>query len=117
MLAYNYSTHCGLITFNSSPKLEMKISHVMENFRRATQGMKANGDTSLWDALALGKDQLVEYGKKYPDGKIPLVITPKRLNLERLCHSQFHVSSLRLGMGSKNGHVTFAYSESAPFIP
>ena len=69
MLAYNFNTHCGLITFASSPKLEMKISHVMENFRRATQGMKAQGDTSLWDALALGKDQLLEYGKKYPDGK------------------------------------------------
>ena len=31
--------------------------------------MDAEGDTALWDALALAKDQLVEYGKKYPEAK------------------------------------------------
>lgn len=47
----------------------MGISHVIENFRRAVGDMEATGDTALWDALALAKDQLVEYGKKYPQAK------------------------------------------------
>lgn len=47
----------------------MGISHVIENFRRSIADMKAEGDTALWDALALAKDQLVEYGKKYPEAK------------------------------------------------
>ena len=31
--------------------------------------MRAEGDTALWDAMALAKDQLIEYGKKYPEAK------------------------------------------------
>ncbi|KAK8073446.1 hypothetical protein PG994_004345 [Apiospora phragmitis] len=31
--------------------------------------IKDDGDTALWDALALGMDQLVEYGKRYPQAK------------------------------------------------
>ena len=71
MLTYrqNYKTHCGLITFATTPKVAMNISHVLENFRRTTQDMSAEGDTALWDALALAKDQLVEYSKKYPEAK------------------------------------------------
>ena len=69
MLAYNYKAHVGLITFDLTPRVEMGISHVLENFRRATSNMVAEGDTALWDALALAKDQLVEYGKKYPEAK------------------------------------------------
>ena len=69
MLAYNYKTHVGLITFDTTAKVAMGISHVLENFRRSTTDMKAEGDTALWDALALAKDQLVEYGKEYPEAK------------------------------------------------
>ena len=65
MLAYNYRTHVGLITFATTPKVAMGISHVLENFRRTTGDMDAEGDTALWEALALANDQLVEYGKKY----------------------------------------------------
>ena len=68
-LAYNYSSHSGLITFATTPKVAMGISHVIENFRRSTSNMVAEGDTALWDALALAKDQLVEYGKRYPEAK------------------------------------------------
>lgn len=69
MSGYNYKTHVGLITFASTPKVTMGISHVLENFRRATNDMNAEGDTAIWDALALAKDQLVEYGKKFPEAK------------------------------------------------
>lgn len=74
MLAYNLKTHCGLITFASTPKVAMNISHVLENFRRSTQDMKADGNTALWDAMALGQDQIVEYGKKYPQAKKRIVV-------------------------------------------
>ena len=31
--------------------------------------MEADGDTALWDALALAKDQILEYAQAYPDAK------------------------------------------------
>lgn len=68
-LAYNYKTHVGLVTFATTPNMTTDISHVIENFRRAIDDMHATGDTALWDALALAKDQLVEYNKKYPQAK------------------------------------------------
>ena len=74
MLAYNYKTHVGLVTFASTPNIAMSISHVLENFRRATTDMEAEGDTALWDAIAIAKDQLVEYGKKYPDAKKRIIV-------------------------------------------
>jgi Mg-chelatase subunit ChlD len=69
MLAYSYKTHVGLITFATTPNITMGISHVIENFRRAVGDMEATGDTALWDALALAKDQLVEYSGKHPEAK------------------------------------------------
>lgn len=51
----------------------MGISHVLENFRRSIGGMQASGDTALWDALALAKDQLLEYGKKYSQAKLRII--------------------------------------------
>jgi hypothetical protein len=35
--------------------------------------MEAEGDTALWDALALANDQLSEYGKKFPEAKKRIV--------------------------------------------
>ena len=66
IIAYNYRTHVGLVTVRTVPQISMAISHVLENLRRATNDMKANGDTALFDALALCKTQLIEYGKQYP---------------------------------------------------
>lgn len=69
LLACNYKTHIGLITFSSEASLTMPISNVVENFWRATSGMDASGDTALFDALALACDQLNESAVKYPDAK------------------------------------------------
>jgi len=69
LLAYNYQTHMGLITFQSSATVSQKITHAIENFRHKVDGMKANGDTALWDALALANDQLSEYAQKFPNAK------------------------------------------------
>ncbi|KAI0014255.1 hypothetical protein F4779DRAFT_612549 [Xylariaceae sp. FL0662B] len=69
MLAYNYKTHVGLISFSNYSRVAMPISHVLENFRRATVDMAAIGDTALWDSLALAGDQLKKYARKYPGVK------------------------------------------------
>ncbi|KAK3715699.1 hypothetical protein LTR37_006924 [Vermiconidia calcicola] len=74
MLGFNYKTHVGLITFATIPRVAMGISHVLENFRRTTANMEADGDTALWDSLALAQDQLIEYGKKYPDAQKRIVV-------------------------------------------
>lgn len=69
LLAYNYKTHVGLVTVASEASLKMPVSHVIENFRRATNGMAASGDTALFDALALACDQLNQYASAYPNAK------------------------------------------------
>jgi ubiquitin-protein ligase/uncharacterized protein YegL len=69
ILAFNYKTHVGLVTFSSKASVAMPISHVIENFRRATNKMEAKGDTALFDALALAEDQVMEYGARYPNAK------------------------------------------------
>lgn len=69
LLAYNYKTHVGLVTISSEATLKMPISHVIENFRRATNSITARGDTTLFDALALARDQLNAHGADYPDTK------------------------------------------------
>ncbi|ROW08830.1 hypothetical protein VMCG_02985 [Cytospora schulzeri] len=74
MLAYNYKTHVGLVKFSSEPHVVMPITHVMENFRRATSELKNGGDTALWDALALAGDQIEHYAHKYPDAKKRIIV-------------------------------------------
>ncbi|KAK8037291.1 hypothetical protein PG991_000637 [Apiospora marii] len=69
LLAYNYKTHVGLVAFSTKATLTMCISHVIENFRRSISDIEQDGDTALWDALALGMDQVNEYSKRYPQAK------------------------------------------------
>lgn len=64
---YGFNTHVGLVTFASEAAVSMPISRVIENFRRATSDMHAKGDTALWDAIALARDQLKNYS--YPNAK------------------------------------------------
>ena len=70
--------------------------------------MKASGDTALWDALALAEDQLIEYGKKYPDAQKRIICisdgadTKSTANSSsevcwRLRHAGIAVDSVSLG--------------------
>lgn len=52
----------------------MPISHVLENFRRATNELKRGGDTALWDALALAGDQIDQYASQFPAAKKRVVV-------------------------------------------
>lgn len=73
-IAYGYKTHMGLVTFDSVATVKTSLTHVVENFRRSTAMMEATGDTSLWDALALCRDQLNESAKKYPGAKKRIIV-------------------------------------------
>ncbi|KAI4727940.1 hypothetical protein E4T49_04269 [Aureobasidium sp. EXF-10728] len=69
MIAYSYKTHIGLITFDSTAKVSQSITHVIENFRRSVENMKAEGDTALWDGLKLAQTQIMKYAEKYPQAQ------------------------------------------------
>lgn len=44
----------------------MPISHVLENFRRATTNLHASGDKALWDGLDCAADQIQAYASSIP---------------------------------------------------
>ncbi|EME80089.1 uncharacterized protein MYCFIDRAFT_177070 [Pseudocercospora fijiensis CIRAD86] len=73
-IAYGYKTHVGLITFASNVEVQVPMTHVVEQFRSQSNAMHAQGDTALWDALAMAKDQLDEYAKKYPTARRRIIV-------------------------------------------
>ncbi|KAI1083612.1 hypothetical protein F5B20DRAFT_577291 [Whalleya microplaca] len=120
MLAYNYKTHVGLVSFSSQSQVAMPISHVLENFRRATVDMGANGDTALWDALALASDQVEEYAANYPGVKKRIICisdgkdTHSKVNTSHsVCWSLLHtntiVDSVCLGVEDNQDLRTLSY--------
>lgn len=73
LLAYNFQTHVGLVTFSSSSKLSQSITYAVENFRHQLNNMVAEGDTAVWDSIALAMDQLQQYATKYPEAKLRII--------------------------------------------
>ncbi|PIA90444.1 putative bifunctional E2/E3 enzyme [Cercospora beticola] len=73
-IAYGYKVHMGLVTFNTTAAVKTSLTHVIENFRNAISNMEAEGDTALWEAVALCHDQLNEYAEKYPQAKKRIVV-------------------------------------------
>ncbi|KAF2087739.1 hypothetical protein K490DRAFT_41720 [Saccharata proteae CBS 121410] len=69
ILAYNYQTHIGLITFDTVPKVAQEITHVFEDFRHTVNSMNAHGDTAIWDALFLANCQLTRHAQRFPQAK------------------------------------------------
>ena len=69
MIAYNFPSEVGLVTFGTDTKISQPLTAVVENFRQAVDKMNGKGDTALWDALALAADHLVEMGRRFPDIK------------------------------------------------
>ncbi|KIX05990.1 uncharacterized protein Z518_03964 [Rhinocladiella mackenziei CBS 650.93] len=65
LIAYNFPTNVGLVTFGTDTKISQKLTDVIENFRQAVDRMDANGNTVLWDAIDLAADHLVEVGRSY----------------------------------------------------
>ena len=66
-LAYDLNTHIGLVTFSTSPLLAQNVTHALEDFRSSSNKMKSNGDTAVWDALALACHHLSDYAERFPN--------------------------------------------------
>lgn len=82
--------------------------------------MEADGDTALWDALALSREQLIEYGKKYPEAKKRIIVisdgadTKSTTNTAsdicwRLKHAEIAVDSVSLGHERNEDLRTLSY--------
>jgi hypothetical protein len=50
VLAYNFQTHVGLVTFGTTASLSQGITHAIENFRHQLNNSTAEGDTALWNS-------------------------------------------------------------------
>jgi hypothetical protein len=50
VLAYNFQTHIGLVTFGTTASLSQSITHAIENFRHQLNNANAEGDTALWNS-------------------------------------------------------------------
>ena len=72
-LAYRIKSHIGLITFSNEPRVQEDITSVVEDFRSSLKHVNCNGETALWDALALAKEKIMVYADRYPDAKRRIV--------------------------------------------
>lgn len=99
MLAYNYKNHVGLVKFSSHAEVVVSISHVLENFRRATNELEGGGDTALWDALALAGDQIEQYACMFPDAKKRIVVISDGMDNKSMTHSSHSITSELLRKG------------------
>lgn len=55
-LAYQFKSHIGLITFSTEARIYRIIVDMIEDFRNSVRHTACHGDTALWDALALARD-------------------------------------------------------------
>ena len=72
-IAYHYSHHIGLVTFNSYPTVNQGIMAVIENLRTQVLEINASGGTNIWDALLKPEQCLRTYSVKYPNAKKRIV--------------------------------------------
>ncbi|KAF4633485.1 hypothetical protein G7Y89_g4628 [Cudoniella acicularis] len=105
ILAYNFQTHLGLITFKSSANVAQEMTHAVEIFRHKLNNMDAAGDTALWEALALANDQLSEYQLKFPKAKKRIIC----ISDGRDTNSKKSASEVSWGL-FKNGVVVDSFS-------
>jgi hypothetical protein len=73
LLAYNFQTHIGLVTFGTKATVSQGITNAIENFRHKLNNMAASGDTAIWDSIALAQDQLENYAEKFPEAKMRII--------------------------------------------
>lgn len=113
ILAYGHKTHVGLVSFSSEETVNMSISHVIENFRKATNGLSAKGNTALYDALALAREQLVEYGHKYPDAKKRIICISDGADTSSATNTAQGVAWRMLQDGSAVDSICLGYEDKS----
>jgi len=50
LLAYNFQTHIGLVTFGTKASVSQGITNAVEDFRHKLNNMVPSGDTAIWDS-------------------------------------------------------------------
>lgn len=73
LIAYNFPTTVGLVTFGFRALISQPMTDVVENFRSAVDKINTGGDTALWDALHLAADQLIHLRKRDPNLKCRII--------------------------------------------
>jgi hypothetical protein len=73
LLACNFQTHIGLVTFSTKASVSQKITHAVENFVTSLTIWLETGETAIWDSIALAQDQLQQYAKQYPNAKLRII--------------------------------------------
>lgn len=73
LIAYNFPTTVGLVTFGSHALLSQPMTDIIENFRSAVDRIKPEGDTAIWDAIYLAADQLINHRKRDPNLKCRII--------------------------------------------
>ncbi|KAK0726898.1 hypothetical protein B0T26DRAFT_799042 [Lasiosphaeria miniovina] len=69
ILAYKYSMHMELITYSTKAHVAQRLTHDVKNFGSTVLELNGDGDTALWDALALAHNHLQEYAETFPNAK------------------------------------------------
>jgi Mg-chelatase subunit ChlD len=68
-IAYHYSHHIGLLTFNTVSTVTQEITPVIENLRSKVMDITSSGGTRIWEALLEAEKCLSTYSLKYPNAK------------------------------------------------
>lgn len=119
LLAYGFQTHVGLVTFGTTASVSQSITHAVENFRYRLNNMVAQGDTAIWDSIALASDQLQQYAAKYPKAKLRIICISdgednKSTRLvhdlaSELAHAKIVVDSFCIGDANNTALRTLSY--------
>lgn len=56
----------GLICFSSNPRVVLPLTHILEDFRHSVRNIRCSGFTSLWDALWIARNEIMERAALYP---------------------------------------------------
>lgn len=113
VLAYNYKNHVGLVKFSNDAKVVMPISHVLENFRRATNKLEGDGDTALWDALALSADQIEQYASRYPTARKRIIVISDGKDNKSTTNTSHSIASSLLQKGISVDSVSLGDEDNA----
>ena len=128
LIAYNFPTHVGLVTFGTATEIAQPITAIIENFRQAVDKMDGKGDTALWDAISLSADHLVEMGQRYPGIRKRIIClsdgedTTSLKNVEHVCRmlvqQDIVVDSVCIGGEDSSALRTVSYfTRGYKFIP
>ena len=73
VIAYKYNHEVAVIFFESHAQLSSGFTKDFEKFKKVVDAAQPSGGTSLYDALSLAVDSLIEQKKKYPQALVRIL--------------------------------------------